>query len=238
MPDFRVPYKPLPNLLREAGATSVVLPNDCLSIAQAWFDDFSKQIIKPSLHFKELFTLNSFWRDLVAFSADIRTLHPLSSIETFLKDRSPRMRPTNFQLLTTRGRTIVDSMTVIQCTFGLQTSVGNCLGVFILVPTVSGEWKALTVVIGLEWLHGSMSRFSENTEIVPNLKQHVDSTIILPQHPRVVVIGAGQAGLSMAARLENLGIQTLVIERLERVGDSWRGRYESLTLNTPSTFSE
>lgn len=230
--------KPLANLLGEAGATYVDLPNDCLSIAQAWFDAFSKQIITPSLNFEELFTPNGFWRDLVAFSADIRTLHPLSSIKTFLKERSPRMRPTNFELLTAKSRTIADSMTVIQCTFGLQTCVGNCLGVFTLVPTVSGAWKALSVVIGLEWLHGSTSRFSEGTKIVSNPEQRVDSPPAPLQNPKVVVIGAGQAGLSAAARLENLGIETLVIERRERVGDGWRSRYKSLNLNTPSTFSE
>ena len=52
-----------------------------------------------------------------------------------------------------------------------------------------------------------------------------------------VVVGAGQCGLSVAARLENLGISTLVVEKLSTIGDVWRSRYESLETNTPRAYS-
>ncbi|KAG1861444.1 hypothetical protein C8R48DRAFT_604120 [Suillus tomentosus] len=53
-----------------------------------------------------------------------------------------------------------------------------------------------------------------------------------------VVVGAGQCGLSVAARLENLGISTLVLERSGRIGNSWRFRYDSLETNTPKAFTD
>ena len=49
--------------------------------------------------------------------------------------------------------------------------------------------------------------------------------------PAVIVIGAGQAGLSIAARLRQLNVDTLVLEKNERVGDNWRNRYHTLTLH-------
>ena len=49
--------------------------------------------------------------------------------------------------------------------------------------------------------------------------------------PAVLVVGGGQAGLSIAARLQQLGIDTLIVDRHERVGDNWRKRYHSLTLH-------
>lgn len=45
------------------------------------------------------------------------------------------------------------------------------------------------------------------------------------------VIGAGQSGLEIAARLKYLGIKTLIIEKKPRVGDLWRSRYEALCLH-------
>jgi len=45
------------------------------------------------------------------------------------------------------------------------------------------------------------------------------------------VVGGAQAGLSMAARLNQLGVDTLVVEKWPRIGDSWRKRYHSLALH-------
>ncbi len=49
--------------------------------------------------------------------------------------------------------------------------------------------------------------------------------------PAVLVVGAAQAGLSVAARLGLLGVDTLVVDRDPRIGDSWRQRYHALTLH-------
>ncbi|WP_222440761.1 flavin-containing monooxygenase [Siccirubricoccus deserti] len=51
------------------------------------------------------------------------------------------------------------------------------------------------------------------------------------RNPAVLVIGAAQAGLSVAARLNQLGVDTLVVEKWPRIGDSWRRRYHSLALH-------
>ena len=49
--------------------------------------------------------------------------------------------------------------------------------------------------------------------------------------PAVLVVGGGQAGLMIAARLHQLGVDTLIVDRHERIGDNWRKRYHSLTLH-------
>ena len=49
--------------------------------------------------------------------------------------------------------------------------------------------------------------------------------------PRCIVVGGGQAGLSIAARLQQLGVDTLIVDRHARIGDNWRKRYHSLTLH-------
>jgi cation diffusion facilitator CzcD-associated flavoprotein CzcO len=57
------------------------------------------------------------------------------------------------------------------------------------------------------------------------------------QDRRVIVIGAGPAGLASAALLRRKGVPSLVLERSSRVASSWRGRYDRLRLNSSRPFS-
>jgi putative flavoprotein involved in K+ transport len=54
---------------------------------------------------------------------------------------------------------------------------------------------------------------------------------------RVVIVGAGAAGLSTAAALTRRGVDALVLDRSDRIGGSWASRYERLHLHTIRRFS-
>ena len=47
----------------------------------------------------------------------------------------------------------------------------------------------------------------------------------------MLVIGGGQSGLCIAARLKQLHVDTLIVDREQRIGDNWRKRYHALTLH-------
>jgi putative flavoprotein involved in K+ transport len=51
-----------------------------------------------------------------------------------------------------------------------------------------------------------------------------------------VVIGAGQAGLSVGYHLSRRGVPFAILEANQRIGDSWRQRWDSLRLFTPARF--
>lgn len=53
----------------------------------------------------------------------------------------------------------------------------------------------------------------------------------------VIVIGAGQAGLGMGHRLRQAGFEFVIVDDHERVGDTWRERWDSLELFTPRPFA-
>lgn len=53
----------------------------------------------------------------------------------------------------------------------------------------------------------------------------------------LIIIGAGQAGLTMGYYLKQEGYNFLLLEAGNRVGDSWRNRYDSLQLFTPRSYS-
>ncbi len=57
-----------------------------------------------------------------------------------------------------------------------------------------------------------------------------------PEQHKVIVIGAGQAGLSVGYFLKKDNIDFLILDANERVGDSWRNRWDSLRLFTPAKF--
>ncbi len=65
------------------------------------------------------------------------------------------------------------------------------------------------------------------------LEERRDEREFVGRDPQVVVVGAGQAGLTIAARLTQLGVSTLIVEKNDRVGDNWRSRYRSLVLHDP-----
>ena len=58
------------------------------------------------------------------------------------------------------------------------------------------------------------------------------------KQPTVLVVGSGQAGLSIAARLKQLNIDTLIIDKNKRIGDNWRNRYHSLTLHNQTHVNQ
>ena len=49
----------------------------------------------------------------------------------------------------------------------------------------------------------------------------------------VVIIGGGQGGIGLGARLRRLGVPTIIVEKNDPPGDSWRKRYKSLCLHDP-----
>jgi cation diffusion facilitator CzcD-associated flavoprotein CzcO len=44
-------------------------------------------------------------------------------------------------------------------------------------------------------------------------------------HSDTDIATTGQAGLNMGARLQNLGLSCLIVDKHERIGDNWRKRY-------------
>ena len=65
------------------------------------------------------------------------------------------------------------------------------------------------------------------------LKQQEEAELGYTRQPYCVIIGGGQGGIMLGARLKMLGVPTIIVERNERAGDSWRNRYKSLCLHDP-----
>ena len=131
----------------------------------------------------------------------------------------------------------------IEAIFKFETAVGRGSGIIRLIPDAAdgNKLKAWTLLTALEELKG----FEEQLGIArprgsaysrdfrgPNWLDLRKAAAEYADHdPAVLVIGGGQSGLCIAARLKQLQVDTLIVDREARIGDNWRNRYHALTLH-------
>ncbi|KAM6503185.1 hypothetical protein JOM56_000128 [Amanita muscaria] len=242
--DFsKISVLPLPTLAN----LNATVPNevDAQRIASAWLDVLAVAVEsdKP-VDIGNLFLEESSWRDMLSLTWDFRTFHGISSITTFLEDRIKSTHPRSFKL---RQEFLGlqrpnEDIAWINAFFDFETDIGIGFGVLRLVPTSSGEWKAYTVFTNLEGLKGFPEKIGALRNQEPShgrweedRKRERDSE---DGDPTVLIVGGGQSGLEISARLKAYGIKSLVVERNERIGDNWRNRYTALSLHDPVWYNQ
>lgn len=187
-----------------------------------------------------LFLPDGHWRDVLALGWTIRTVSSAPAIASLLRDGMPTARLRGVHVAPGRTgprRVVRASSAVIEVIFAFETAFGPGSGVVRLVPDPAAPDRLLawTIVTTLDALsHRAPARPPEFPREFGGenwLDQRNRARACEDRDPDVVVVGAGQAGLSVAAQLGALGVDTLVIDRQDRVGDNWRKRYHALTLH-------
>ena len=208
-------------------------------VAAEWFAQFASAVSRgDTRQIVDLFIPDGWWRDHLALTWEFRTFHGGARIKRFLDDQLASFGVAGLQL---RDGALLKrpypDLAWIEALFDFETNVGIASGVFRLVPTATGEWKAFTLYTTLEDLKGFPEKIGPRREFLPNhgkwLSQREEERSFSKGDPTVLVVGGGQAGLEVAARLKMLDVPTLVIEKQNRIGDQWRLRYEALCLHDP-----
>ena len=190
----------------------------------------------------ELFMPDGLWRDVLAFTWTIGTMAGRAAIKDKLAETLARTKPRQFHIPPKRTppRWVARAGTdCIEALFEFETALGPGNGVLRLVPDGQGRLRAWTLNTNLHELRGHEEQFKRRPE--PDSTRDFGAEnwadrlarqrAFADRDPAVLVIGGGQAGLSIAARLSQLGIDTLIVDKHARVGDNWRTRYHSLTLH-------
>jgi len=213
------------------------------AVVQAWLAQFERALGNEAA-LKSVFTADGYWRDVLAFTWDIETVHGRDAIARALGAQAERTTASGFELAPNRTapRQVTRAGTrAIEAIFRFETAQGRGSGVVRLVTDAGEGVKAWTLLTALDELKGheeTIGRARPTGQSYsrdfrgPNwLDLRKAAQAYADRDPDVLVVGGGQAGLSIAARLTQLQVDTLIVDREARVGDNWRNRYHALTLH-------
>ena len=185
---------------------------------------------------KGLFAEDSYWRDFLTFTWNLKTSEGRDQIGEMLTATLGTARPSNFALVGEASE--ADGITEGWISF--ETDVARGEGHLRL--NAEGAWTLLTAMTELKGFeekkgpnrpsgveHGTV----ENRTTWLEERHKEAETMGYDEQPYVLVIGGGQGGIGLGARLRRIGVPAIIIEKNDRPGDSWRKRYRSLCLHDP-----
>jgi putative flavoprotein involved in K+ transport len=213
--------------------------DETLSRAAArWLADFEDALrASDGASLEALFDPDSHWRDLLALTWQVRTVSGAPKVVDALRLHGAGARGFGIDRGRTPPRRVTRAGTsAIEAIFRFETALGRAAGVLRLIDgkcwtllTALDEIKGFEESVGSRRPHGeSYSRDFSG----PNwLDRRRAAAAYEGRDPAVLIVGGGHAGLSIAARLKQLNVDALVVDRHARVGDNWRKRYHALTLH-------
>jgi putative flavoprotein involved in K+ transport len=177
-----------------------------------------------------------FWRDLIFFTWNNKTAEGKSEIADMLKATLPHVGKTTWRV---DGEATGDeAMTEAWLLF--ENDVARGKGYLKLKH--GKAWTLLTTMLelkGHEEKKGSLrskgvvhGAFKDRTTWLEKREQE-EKDLGHKTQPYCLIVGGGQGGIGLGARLRRLGVPTIIIEKNKKPGDSWRKRYKSLCLHDP-----
>ncbi len=186
----------------------------------------------------ELFQADCYWRDLVTFTWNIKTMEGKEQIADMLRAQLAEGKPSNWRVAD--GEEASESGDLIEGWIQFETAAARGFG---HIRLKDGRiWTLLTTMQelkGFEERSGATRPMGAKHGIDPARKTWLESLdeekkeLGYSRQPYCLVVGGGQGGIALAARLRQLDVPTIVIDKHERPGDQWRKRYKSLCLHDP-----
>ncbi|MCW2819947.1 MAG: NAD(P)/FAD-dependent oxidoreductase [Marmoricola sp.] len=216
-------------------------PSDAQARAEAWLGSFEQALAARDVEAAAgLFAVRSFWRDLVSFSWNLVTVEDPAGVRELLADALERTDPSGFA--TEEPAEEADG--VVTAWIRFETAVGRGRGLLRLVEEDGQDraWTLLTTLFelkgheeprGLRRPMGAEHGATRQRTTWQEARQAEAESLGSTTQPYVLVVGGGQGGIALGARLRQLGVPALVIDKHPRPGDQWRNRYQSLCLHDP-----
>jgi putative flavoprotein involved in K+ transport len=185
-----------------------------------------------------LFQADCYWRDLVTFTWNLKTLEGREQIRDMLTSQLSAIKPSGF--VQDVKEQASEGGGVTEGWFEFETGVARGYGhirlkeglIWTLLTTMS-ELKGHEEPKGIRRPMGAEHGHDRNRRTWKEKRETEAADLGYSEQPYIVIIGGGQGGIALGARLRQLGVPTIIIEKNERPGDSWRKRYKSLCLHDP-----
>ena len=185
-----------------------------------------------------MFAPECYWRDLVAFTWNLKTMEGRDQVREMLSSCLPHVKPRNWKIA--EGESATEANGVTECWISFETEVARGYG---LIRLQNGQiWTLLTTMVELKGHEekagftrplGARHGVNPGAKTWKELRDEETEQLGVKTQPYVLIIGGGQGGIALGARLRQLGVPTIIVEKNDRAGDSWRTRYKSLCLHDP-----
>ena len=209
----------------------------CHPEAETWLAVFSSALASRDIGgAAALFGDECFWRDLAAFTWNVKTLEGREAIAAMLGAQLDAIGPTSWRV---DGPPVLADG-VLEAWIGFETRHSRGRGFLRL-----RDGRAWTLLTAIEELKGFEERKARSRPFGIahgvyrrdknwlEAKRAEEEALGNEKQPYCVIIGGGQGGIALGARLKQLGVPTIVLEKNARAGNSWRNRYRSLVLHDP-----
>jgi putative flavoprotein involved in K+ transport len=205
--------------------------------ATAWLASLAERVEKGDIAATlELFAEDCYWRDFLAFTWNIKTMEGKAAIAAMLEATLAAAKPSQWQVTEASG----SGSEPVEAWFTFTTAAGKGSGIFTLeggkcrtilttLQSLDGHEEALGVTRPMGVRHGA----DRNRRTWTERRAAEEAAYDNGAEPYCLVIGGGQAGIMLGARLKQLGVPTVIVEKNAKAGDSWRNRYRSLVLHDP-----
>jgi putative flavoprotein involved in K+ transport len=206
-------------------------------LAQDWLDKLGEALSAGDVAAAAgLFGEECHWRDLVAFTWNVRTMEGQAAIADMLNAQLPAIAPSAFTV-DGEAQRMGD---MVEAWFGFETKLARGKGHlrlrdgkgYTLLTTMS-ELKGHEEPKGPRRDNGVVHGAFKNRTTWLERKAVEEARLGFAEQPYCVIVGGGQGGIALGARLKCLGVPTVILEKNPRAGDSWRNRYKSLVLHDP-----
>lgn len=186
----------------------------------------------------DLFQEECYWRDLVLFSWNLRTFEGHAQIHDMLTQQLSQVEPVRFSRDDREATSDDDDL--LQGWLHIDTNLARGYGhirvkdgkIWTLLTTMS-ELKGHEEPSGTRRPMGAEHGSRRERQTWLEKREQEAAELGYKTQPYVLIIGGGQGGIALGARLRQLNVPTIIIEKNERAGDSWRKRYKSLCLHDP-----